>query len=116
MLRYRKPDAAERLLAIAGRFSGQKEAKAADLEWRNWPVEKRLAHAPVHVKVAGTGPARILGHRSRVRIVTRRTLGMKQGARKSSGRAVGLNPCTCQSDVTCQCYSATNYEHHEGAA
>ncbi len=45
----RRPDAAERLLAIAGRFAGKgKEAKEVDVEWRAWPVEKRLAHALVH--------------------------------------------------------------------
>ncbi len=45
----RRPDAAERLLAIAARFAGQgKEHKEADLEWRSWPVEKRLSHALVH--------------------------------------------------------------------
>ncbi len=45
----RRPDAAERLLAIAGRFAGQgKEAKEIDLEWRSWPVAKRLAHSLVH--------------------------------------------------------------------
>jgi len=45
----RKPDAAERLLAIAGRFAGKgKEQKEADVEWRSWPVAKRLAHALVH--------------------------------------------------------------------
>jgi len=45
----RRPDAADRLLAIADRFRGHKgEAKAADLAWREWPVDKRLAHALVH--------------------------------------------------------------------
>lgn len=45
----RRPDAAERLLAIASRFAGKgKEHKEADLEWRSWPVAKRLAHALVH--------------------------------------------------------------------
>jgi 5-methyltetrahydrofolate--homocysteine methyltransferase len=45
----RRSDAAERLLALAGRFAGQgRETKAADLEWRSWPVEKRLSHALVH--------------------------------------------------------------------
>ncbi|MBM3530900.1 MAG: methionine synthase [Alphaproteobacteria bacterium] len=45
----RRPDAAERLLAIAQRFVGQgKEAKEVDLAWRQWPVEKRLSHALVH--------------------------------------------------------------------
>jgi 5-methyltetrahydrofolate--homocysteine methyltransferase len=45
----RRPDAADRLLALADRFRGHKsEAKAADNAWREWPVEKRLAHALVH--------------------------------------------------------------------
>ena len=45
----RRPDAAERLLALAGRHRGQgKEKKEADLAWREWPVEKRLSHALVH--------------------------------------------------------------------
>ena len=45
----RRPDAGERLLAVAQRFQGQgKEAKEVDLAWREWPVEKRLSHALVH--------------------------------------------------------------------
>jgi 5-methyltetrahydrofolate--homocysteine methyltransferase len=45
----RRADAAERLLALAERHRGQgKERKEADLSWREWPVEKRLAHALVH--------------------------------------------------------------------
>ena len=45
----RRADAADRLLAIADQFRGQKgEAKAADIAWREWPVDKRLAHALVH--------------------------------------------------------------------
>ena len=45
----RRPDAAERLLALAGRFVGQnKEAKEEDVAWRSWPVEKRLSHSLVH--------------------------------------------------------------------
>jgi 5-methyltetrahydrofolate--homocysteine methyltransferase len=45
----RRPDAAERLLALAERHRGQgKEKREADLSWREWPVEKRLAHALVH--------------------------------------------------------------------
>jgi len=45
----RRAGAAEALLAIAGRFHGQgRDAKTADLAWREWPVEKRLAHALVH--------------------------------------------------------------------
>ncbi|MCC7200259.1 MAG: methionine synthase, partial [Gammaproteobacteria bacterium] len=42
----RRPDATERLLEIAGRFKGEGGAKKVeDLEWRRWPVEKRLEHA-----------------------------------------------------------------------
>ena len=46
----RRDDATERLLEIAERFrgSGTKEAKAQDLSWREWPVEKRLSHALVN--------------------------------------------------------------------
>src|SRR5690606_13822675 len=39
----------ERLLALAERFRGSgKEAKEADLAWRDWFVELRLSHALVH--------------------------------------------------------------------
>jgi 5-methyltetrahydrofolate--homocysteine methyltransferase len=45
----RRPDASERLLALAEKFRGQgTERKEADLAWREWPVEKRLTHALVH--------------------------------------------------------------------
>jgi 5-methyltetrahydrofolate--homocysteine methyltransferase len=45
----RRADAADRLLALAERHRGHgKEKKAADLAWREWPVEKRLSHALVH--------------------------------------------------------------------
>ncbi len=45
----RRPDAAERLLALAERHRGHgKEKKEADLAWREWPVERRLSHALVH--------------------------------------------------------------------
>ena len=41
--------AAERLLALAEKFRGkEKQAKEADLVWREWPVGKRLSHALVH--------------------------------------------------------------------
>ncbi|RMG58387.1 MAG: methionine synthase, partial [Gammaproteobacteria bacterium] len=43
----RRPDATERLLEIAPKYKGdgsQAEDKT-DLEWRSWPVEKRLEHA-----------------------------------------------------------------------
>ncbi len=45
----RRPDAAERLLALAERHRDHgKERKEADLSWRSWPVERRLSHALVH--------------------------------------------------------------------
>jgi len=46
----KRDDASERLLKIAERYRGQdgKEAKEADLAWREWPVGKRLSHALVH--------------------------------------------------------------------
>ncbi len=46
----RRADATERLLALAERYRGGpgKEAKAADLAWRAWPVDKRIAHALVN--------------------------------------------------------------------
>jgi 5-methyltetrahydrofolate--homocysteine methyltransferase len=46
----RRPDASERLLALAERYRGGagKEKKEADLAWREWPVGKRLSHALVH--------------------------------------------------------------------
>ena len=46
----RRPDATERLLDAAPRFKGDGSTagKVADLEWRGWPVEKRLEHALVN--------------------------------------------------------------------
>jgi 5-methyltetrahydrofolate--homocysteine methyltransferase len=45
----RRSDAAERLLALAERYRGTgRETKEAELEWRGWPVDKRLTHALVH--------------------------------------------------------------------
>jgi 5-methyltetrahydrofolate--homocysteine methyltransferase len=46
----RRADATERMLAVAERYrgAGAKEAKPQDLEWREWPVEKRIAHALVN--------------------------------------------------------------------
>jgi 5-methyltetrahydrofolate--homocysteine methyltransferase len=45
----RRPDASERLLALAQRYRGHgKEKKEADLAWREWPVGQRLSHALVH--------------------------------------------------------------------
>jgi len=46
----RRPDATERLLALAERYKGGpgREARERDLAWRDWPVEKRLEHALVN--------------------------------------------------------------------
>ncbi|EHA1205951.1 methionine synthase [Vibrio alginolyticus] len=46
----RRDDATERLLDIAAEYAGKgvgKEEDASALEWRTWPVEKRLEHALV---------------------------------------------------------------------
>jgi 5-methyltetrahydrofolate--homocysteine methyltransferase len=45
----RRPDATERLLALAESYKGQsREAAEKDLAWREQPVEKRLEHALVN--------------------------------------------------------------------
>ncbi len=45
----RRPDATERLLALAERYKGKKgKAKQEDLAWRDRDVHARLAHALVH--------------------------------------------------------------------
>jgi 5-methyltetrahydrofolate--homocysteine methyltransferase len=45
----RRPEAGERLVDLAERHRGHgRDKKAADLSWRDWPVEKRLSHALVH--------------------------------------------------------------------
>ncbi len=42
----RRPDATERLLEIAARFQGDSGTRQKEeLEWRSWPVSKRLEHA-----------------------------------------------------------------------
>jgi len=43
----RRPDAGDRLVELAPKYagSGAVEEKKEDLEWRSWPVEKRLAHS-----------------------------------------------------------------------
>ena len=44
----RRPDSTERLLEVAERYKGGASTKKeADLAWREWPVDKRLAHALV---------------------------------------------------------------------
>ncbi len=46
----RRSDATERLLTLAERFrsAGAKGGKPQDLGWREWPVDKRIAHALVN--------------------------------------------------------------------
>ncbi|TCT36409.1 methionine synthase [Martelella mediterranea] len=46
----RRKDATERLLDIAERYrgTGKSEERKQNLEWREWPVEKRLEHALVN--------------------------------------------------------------------
>jgi 5-methyltetrahydrofolate--homocysteine methyltransferase len=44
----RRADATERLLEIAGRYKGDGSTKRVDdVEWRSWPVHRRLEHALV---------------------------------------------------------------------
>ena len=44
----RRPDATERLLEIAARFQGEGGSRRPDeVEWRSWPVTRRLEHALV---------------------------------------------------------------------
>ncbi|MHB1298316.1 MAG: methionine synthase [Gemmatimonadaceae bacterium] len=44
----RRPDATERLLAVADEAKGIAQVKKADLTWREAPVGERLVHALVH--------------------------------------------------------------------
>jgi 5-methyltetrahydrofolate--homocysteine methyltransferase len=44
----RRPDATERMLALAATFSGATEKKQDDLAWRQQPLKDRLAHALVN--------------------------------------------------------------------
>jgi 5-methyltetrahydrofolate--homocysteine methyltransferase len=44
----RRPDATERLLAIASNVKGEAKGKQEDLAWRQLPTNQRLAHALVH--------------------------------------------------------------------
>jgi 5-methyltetrahydrofolate--homocysteine methyltransferase len=44
----RRPDATERLLALAATFGGAAEKKEDDLAWRKEPLKDRLAHALVN--------------------------------------------------------------------
>jgi 5-methyltetrahydrofolate--homocysteine methyltransferase len=65
----RRDDATERLLTLAERYRGGagREAKAQDLAWRGWTVEKRLSHALVNgitdFIVADTNEARLTAER-----------------------------------------------------
>lgn len=47
VLLNRRPDATERLLEFAESFKGDDKKKEVSLEWRNAPVNERLAHALV---------------------------------------------------------------------
>ncbi len=44
----RRPDATERLMEIAGDYSGQERKTTQDTAWRDQPVNARLSHALVH--------------------------------------------------------------------
>ena len=44
----RRPDATERLVALAGRFEGTAVEREEDVAWRDATVSKRLEHALVH--------------------------------------------------------------------
>ncbi|MDX2193437.1 MAG: methionine synthase [Gemmatimonadales bacterium] len=44
----RRADATDRLLGAAERFKGKAQEAAADLGWRQMPVQQRLTHALVH--------------------------------------------------------------------
>ncbi len=44
----RRPDATERMLALAASFEGKTEKKEAELAWRDQPLAARLAHALVN--------------------------------------------------------------------
>jgi 5-methyltetrahydrofolate--homocysteine methyltransferase len=60
----RRDDATERLLEIASKYKGDASAKKTeDLSWREWPVQKRLAHALIkgmdEFVVADTEEARL---------------------------------------------------------
>ncbi|NLC23570.1 MAG: methionine synthase [Oxalobacter sp.] len=44
----RRPDATERLIEVANQFRAGAKKEESNLEWRNDPVHKRLAHAMIH--------------------------------------------------------------------
>ncbi len=43
----RRPDATERIIEYAGKFTGDDKTEARELEWRRQPVEERLKHSLV---------------------------------------------------------------------
>jgi len=47
VLLNRRPDATERLVEFAETIKSQGKTQEKDMEWRAWPVEKRLSHALV---------------------------------------------------------------------
>jgi 5-methyltetrahydrofolate--homocysteine methyltransferase len=63
----RRPDATDRLLAVADQVRGQLTEQATDLRWRELPVHERLAHALVEgiadYVVEDTEAARLLAAR-----------------------------------------------------
>ncbi|MCA3565134.1 MAG: methionine synthase [Methylocystis sp.] len=66
----RRPDATERLLDAAPRFAAHgrgQEARNDNIEWRSWPVGKRLEHALVNgiteYIIADTEEARLMAER-----------------------------------------------------
>ncbi|MBP8002785.1 MAG: methionine synthase [Chloroflexi bacterium] len=63
----RRPDATERLVALAESVKGEGKRQEKDLSWREWPVAQRLAHALVQgitdFIVADTEEARLLASR-----------------------------------------------------
>ena len=48
MIFNRRPDATDRLVALAGTVRGEATRREVDLAWREAPVEARLSHALVH--------------------------------------------------------------------
>ena len=44
----RRADATERLMEVAGDYTGQAKQQLQDLSWREKPVQERLAHALIH--------------------------------------------------------------------
>jgi 5-methyltetrahydrofolate--homocysteine methyltransferase len=82
----RRSDATERLLEAAQRFKGGSagERKVADLEWRSWPVDKRLEHA----LVSGIGEF-IEGDTEEARRSAKRALDVIEGPLMAGMNVVG---------------------------